>query len=150
MKDPYILVVEDDATCCDVIDLYLTSAGYYVHYIQNAYEALDFLRENPHTCDLIILDIMMPGMSGNELLEELKADEELKNIPVIMQSGADEDAIARSQQLGAVCSIQKPYELEKLKILTQDILAKKIVSIKATPSSGEDTVTTGGEEQHVA
>jgi len=66
--------------------------------------------------DLILLDVMMPGLSGYDVLEALKADEKLKSIPVILISGKDSDENeARGYELGAVDYIKKPFVRTEVK-----------------------------------
>ena len=66
--------------------------------------------------DIILLDVMMPGMSGYEVLEKLKADENLKSIPVVLISGKGSDENeAKGFDLGASAYIKKPFEKSEVK-----------------------------------
>lgn len=81
-----ILVVDDDTYLNDFYVELLTSEGYQVNSAFNGQEALDLIAKNPP--HLILLDIMMPVLNGNEVLERLKADEKTQKIPVIMLTNA--------------------------------------------------------------
>ena len=72
-------------------------------------------KENPP--DIILLDVMMPGMDGYEVCKKLKADEKTKNIPVIFVTGMDgKDDTSRGLELGAVDYITKP--VDPVKVMT--------------------------------
>jgi adenylate cyclase len=74
----------------------------------NGREALELLQANP--IDLVLLDIMMPDMNGYEVLERLKADPQLRHIPVIMISAIDEvESVIRCVELGAEDYLSKPF-----------------------------------------
>jgi CheY-like chemotaxis protein len=87
----------------------------------NGAEAFEYLRELLHTDktalpQLIISDINMPAMSGYELLEKLKADEELKNIPFIVYSGSsNERDVQLAYDLHAASYIIKPFDVSQIK-----------------------------------
>jgi two-component system, chemotaxis family, response regulator Rcp1 len=89
-----------------------------LHHVEDGVEAMAFLRqEEPYRCvpppDLILLDLNLPRKDGRELLAEIKADEELKRIPVIvLTTSSDEGDILRSYNLHANCFITKPGQLE--------------------------------------
>lgn len=74
--------------------------------------------------DLVLLDIMMPGMDGIEVLEEIFAKENLKNIPVIMLTAKTDPADEKkSREIGAVDYISKPVNIEKLIYKVKEILS---------------------------
>ena len=87
-----------------------------INAVRGGEEALDYLRrrgryaeEKPPTAGLILLDISMPGMNGFEVLKELKADSDLKKIPVIMlTTSSHEEDIVRSYEGGACSYVTKP------------------------------------------
>ncbi|MEX3947567.1 response regulator [Paraburkholderia sp. EG287B] len=117
----HILMVEDSPT-----DVMMTreALDYYkvlnpLHIAEDGVEAIEFLkREGKHANaprpGLIILDLNLPRKSGQEVLQELKTDPELKNIPVVVltTSKAEED-VAKSYGLHANCYITKPVDFEK-------------------------------------
>ena len=74
--------------------------------------------------DLVLLDIMMPGMDGIEVLEEILAKETLRNIPVIMLTAKTDPATEKkSREIGAIDYINKPVNIEKLVLKVKEILA---------------------------
>lgn len=107
-NDVTILVVDDNEVIIELIERNLGRAGYRVVGCTDSNEYREAcLAERPA---LIILDIFMPGKTGWEIIEELKQDSELADIPVIISSvkGRPED-IERSRSLGAADFIAKPY-----------------------------------------
>lgn len=92
---------------------------------RDAYVAMEILRNNAgesSMVDLLLLDINMPGMDGFELLEEMRASEVLRDVPVLIcsTSGYDKD-MERAQALGAIGYLAKPAELDKLKPFLEQI-----------------------------
>jgi CheY-like chemotaxis protein len=90
-----------------------------LHVVKDGVEAMSFLRrEGGHATvvhpDLILLDLNLPKKAGSEVLAEIKADEELKRIPVVIltTSNADED-ILKAYNLHANCYIAKPLDMEQ-------------------------------------
>ena len=86
-------------------------------------EALAWLRSAEKLPDLILLDINMPGLSGFDVLEALKADERLKSVPVVMLTSSDASAdVARAYELGASGYISKPSYLHDLRAVLGNTL----------------------------
>jgi CheY-like chemotaxis protein len=108
-----ILVAEDNEDTLFLLALQLQNSGYLVVEAQDGFEALAQLREKKP--DLVLLDLMMPGLSGFEVLEQMQADAELRTIPVIVLSAlADPDVISRCAGLGARDYVTKPYDPAEL------------------------------------
>ena len=80
----HILMIEDDKEMVMLGRLILEKEGYHVFSAYNGVEGLKILEEHSDDIDLILLDIMLPGMYGWEILEEIKTNETTKHIPVIM------------------------------------------------------------------
>lgn len=95
-----ILWVEDDSFLNNIIAQKLSEQHWELLYAREGVSALQMAhKEQP---DAIVLDILLPGMDGLELLAQLKADEKTKHIPVLMFSNLDDQAkIAQSKTLGA-------------------------------------------------
>ena len=90
----------------------------------NGREALELLRAKP--IDLVLLDIMMPDMNGYEVLEHLKADPQLRHIPVIMISAVDEiESVIRCVELGAEDYLSKPFNPTLLRARVGATLERK-------------------------
>ena len=83
-----ILVVDDNEMNRDVLSRRLEKQGYTIATAENGKRALDLIRQNPRTYDLVLLDIMMPEMDGYQVLEHMNADHELRNrLPLLCVEG---------------------------------------------------------------
>ena len=121
----HVLVVDDDANNRDVLARTLEKRGYTVVQASDGREALTLLEEDK-AIEVVLLDIMMPGMNGWETLQRLKADEATKPLPVIMISGLGEtDAVVRCLELGAEDYVQKPFVPTILKARVAAAVEKK-------------------------
>ena len=104
-----LLVVDDNPTNRDLLTRQLARHGYIVAAAADGTEALDKL--GARDFDLILLDVIMPGMDGVETLQRLKEDERLRDIPVIMLSSLDEvESAIRCIEAGAAEYITKPVQ----------------------------------------
>jgi PleD family two-component response regulator len=103
-----ILIIEDDLTTIKIISHLLVQNNFSVEFSQDAEEGLrKVFKEKP---DLILLDIMLPGMDGFQLLTKLKATRETSHIPVIILSSlADERNVIKGLEKGASDYILKPF-----------------------------------------
>lgn len=113
MSKPKILVVDDEKDLLDLIEYNLMKEGYLVYKAENGLEGLRAARAvHP---DLIILDVMMPRMDGMEMIEVLKKDDSLKEIPVIfLTARTDEQSEVRGLEKGADDYLPKPISSGKL------------------------------------
>ncbi|HHX89557.1 MAG TPA: response regulator, partial [Paracoccus sp.] len=110
---PLILLVEDEPAQRDVIAYNLAAEGYGVAEAQDGEEALLLVAENPP--DLVILDWMMPNLSGIEVCRRLKADPATRAIPVIMLSARlDVPDRVHGLETGADDYVSKPYSMAEL------------------------------------
>ena len=108
-----ILLAEDEKQIADMISFKLTNGGHQMLRAQDGEQALALAgRELP---DLILLDAMMPGLGGLEVLRRLKGDSTLRSIPVIMVSakGHERDVLSGLRG-GAIDYIVKPFSLKEL------------------------------------
>ncbi len=120
----HLLIVDDNGANRDVLSRRLEQMGYGVSMAKNGCEAMAAVRANAF--DLVLLDIMMPEMDGYEVLEQLKADESLRHIPVVMISASDEsDDVARCIQMGAEDYLPKPFNPTLLEARVGASLEKK-------------------------
>ena len=106
---PDVLVVEDHAETREMVVLYLARHQISVATASNAFEALDAVRAAPPA--VILLDLMMPQLSGQQFRRFLSADPRLAGIPIVVVSAipnADEEA----RRIGAVACIHKPVDLD--------------------------------------
>ena len=124
MKDkPIILVVDDQIQNVELLEAHLAPQGYEIVKATSGEEALGKLSSNK--IDLILLDIMMPKMSGLEVLERLRANEKTKTIPVVMVTALDQPSDrVRGLEAGADDFLTKPIPepalIARVRSLTRD------------------------------
>jgi len=120
----FLLVVDDLEANRNMLSRRLERQGYGVAIAENGRRALEMLRAE--TFDLVLLDVMMPEMNGYEVLQSLKADEALRDIPVIMISALSEvDSAVRCIEMGAEDYLPKPFNQTLLKARIGACLGKK-------------------------
>lgn len=109
-----ILVADDSSTNRDLLQRRLEREGYRILTAGNGHEALDCLQTE--TVGLLLLDVMMPEMDGEEVLQHMQADARMKSIPVIMVTALDEqDSVRRCLEAGAKDYILKPLDPAQLR-----------------------------------
>ena len=119
-----ILAVDDDALNLDLLAQRLSRQGHVVSTAVDGEEALVRVRERPF--DLVLLDVMMPRLDGYGTLARLKADEQLRAIPVIMISALDElTSVVRCIEAGAEDYLPKPFNPTLLRARIGACLEKK-------------------------
>ena len=112
MDSPVILVVDDEPLNLDIIEEFLTGKGqaYNVETANDGVEAMEKLTTDPNRYDVVLLDRMMPNMSGMEVLEKMSAHPELKYIPVILQTAkVSKEDILEGLKAGAYYYLTKPF-----------------------------------------
>ena len=108
-----ILIVDDTPASVQLLASMLREKGYKPRAATNGEAALEAARRL--TPDLILLDVNMPGMNGYELCKRLKADENLKQVPVLFISGVDDpDEKVRAFRCGGVDYVTKPFRIEEV------------------------------------
>ncbi|GIW40266.1 MAG: hypothetical protein KatS3mg076_0843 [Candidatus Binatia bacterium] len=116
MGDPVagtILVVDDDRDAREIIARMLESQGYTCVLAEDGPACLDLARRE--AIDVIVLDVMMPGMDGLEVCARLYADSELRKIPVILLTAKDDlDTRKRGMELGVSEFLTKPINKQEL------------------------------------
>lgn len=119
-----ILVVEDEEHLAIGIKYNLEAEGFDVLTVGEGRDALDVLKENPESIDLVILDLMLPGMSGYAVCDSLR--KQGNDVPVLMLSARTlvEDRV-RGYDVGADQYLQKPFDLEELISMTRNLLARR-------------------------
>jgi CheY-like chemotaxis protein len=124
MKNPSILVIDDEPDNFDVIETFLNGQDYVLHYASSGQEALAaFDAFNP---DLILLDVMMPEIDGIEVCRQIKSTLKRQAVPIIMVTAlnAKED-LARCLQAGADDFISKPVNAVELRARVHSMLRIK-------------------------
>jgi chemotaxis family two-component system response regulator Rcp1 len=124
-----ILLVEDNPGDVRLTKEALKEGKVYsnLHTVKDGVEAMEFLRregkyKDAPRPDIILLDLNLPRKDGREVLEEIKSDELLKRIPVVVltTSKAEEDVL-RTYNLHANCYVTKPVDLEKFMVVVKSI-----------------------------
>ncbi|NWF70278.1 MAG: response regulator [Chloroflexi bacterium] len=111
-QKPLILVADDDGDALKILKLILNRAGFVMESAQNGEKALQRARELKPA--LILLDTMMPTMSGYEALEHLRADPELSKIPVILISAGNPFDMVPGLQISADELLTKPTNVGEM------------------------------------
>jgi two-component system, OmpR family, alkaline phosphatase synthesis response regulator PhoP len=120
----HILVAEDDRDIAELIALYVRKAGWEPHLVGTGTDALAYA--SAHPVDALVLDIMMPGMSGLEVCRAIRADRMTSRIPIIVVTarGEDSDRIL-GLDLGADDYLSKPFNpnelIARLRALTRRV-----------------------------
>ncbi len=113
MPMPSVLVVEDESAQREVLAYNLEAEGFRVQQADNGEEALLIVSEE--TPDLIVLDWMLPNVSGIELCRRLRAKSDSRNVPIIMLSARSEETdLVRGLETGADDYMVKPYSVAEL------------------------------------
>ncbi|MFU8819649.1 MAG: response regulator transcription factor [Desulfurivibrio sp.] len=133
---PVILIVEDDENIQQLVGYNLVKAGFQVIYADNGEQALSLVfRDKP---DLVILDIMLPGLDGREVCKKLRHDPRSRQLPIIMLTARGaEDEISAGLDLGADDYITKPF--------SPKILISRIKSALRRGREAEGEGREGGE-----
>lgn len=112
-----ILIIEDETGVRDIAVTLLRSRGYEVEEAMDGEEALEILTEKPGEFDLVISDVVMPGMNGPTLIKEAK--DKLGNARVIFMSGYAEQELAKQLDDRAVSFLPKPFSVRQLSELVK-------------------------------
>ncbi|MFP4461833.1 MAG: diguanylate cyclase domain-containing protein [Thermotogota bacterium] len=140
MQKKQTVLIVDDVTQNIVILNNTLKAAYNTLFAKSGEEALKIARENKP--DLILLDVMMPGMNGFEVCKELKKDEALKNIPVIFVTALNDTGNeSEGLNLGAVDYIRKPYNIDIVKLRVRNHLKMKEYRDELIRLSNTDRLT---------
>lgn len=122
MEKSNLLIVDDDMAIREAMKEYFTLAHFNITTADNAFDTLDFLKNNPQI-DLVITDIMMPGMNGLELTDRIKSD---YDIDVIVITGYTEDySYEEAIKIGASDIVFKPVRFEELLLRIKRVLRER-------------------------
>ncbi len=124
-----ILVVDDEPNARSLLRLILVRAGFQVLVAQDGYEALNEVQKK--IPDVMILDIMMPGIDGFEVCKKLRENKETAALPIIMLSArADPESVKKGLSVGATRYMTKPVSPD---LLTEQV--NEVLSTEGLPSS---------------
>ncbi|HEY5619616.1 MAG TPA: response regulator transcription factor [Vicinamibacterales bacterium] len=108
-----ILIAEDDPDIADLVVHYLQKSGWETHVAPSGDKALAYARS--HQVDLVILDLMLPGMNGLDICRALRADQAKASVPIIMLTAkADEGDRVAGLEIGADDYVSKPFSPNEL------------------------------------
>jgi class 3 adenylate cyclase len=145
-----VLVADDNRMNRLLLGRSLEQQGHTVVFAEHGREALELLRQRPY--DVLLLDVLMPELDGYGVLEELKSDVHLRDIPVVMTSALDElDSVVKCVEMGAEDYLTKPINpvllnarvnasIEKKRLRDQQ---RELISKFATKEVAEDLLTSG-------
>lgn len=139
-KRQSILIVEDEEDILELIQYNLSREGYRVSGVRDGEEALDLIRRsNP---DLVVLDLMLPGLDGLEICRRLKADEITRAIPVIMVTAKGEESdVVLGLGIGADDYLPKPFSPRELVARAKAVLRRG--PVQEDRGAGERVVRDG-------
>ena len=136
MAKEKILVVDDEKDILDLVEYNLKQNGYKVSCVATGEEVLD--AADSFKPDLILLDLMLPGVDGFDVCKDLKSQPETKEIPVIMLTAKSEDIdVVTGLEIGADDYITKPFSPQVLVARVRAILRKKNKSLGSQKSSDQ-------------
>lgn len=120
----HILIVEDDPHIANGIQFNLEAEGYFVTVLGEGPAAVAFFKEHRQAVDLMILDLMLPGMSGYAVCEEIRQLD--ADLPILILSARTltEDRV-RGFNVGADVYLQKPFDLEELLSIVRNLLGRR-------------------------
>jgi len=126
-REPTVIIVEDDKNFANILQDYSRDHGYKSIMVSEGTNAVEIIRE--HLPDAVILDIMLPGKDGWQILKELKALTDTMHIPVHLMSAGDA-AANRVRREGAISFLKKPIDTDALDKLFTDIMLQSGAKFK--------------------
>ena len=145
----HILVVEDDRDIGDLIVHYLKNAGHQAHRLTSGAEVMDYLRTHP--IDLVVLDLMLPGLSGMAVCELMRSDAATSHLPVIMLTarGDESDRLAGFER-GADDYVTKPFSPKELVARVGARLRRPTAPDEKTDVSRYESITIDRDRHRVS
>lgn len=112
MAKACVLIVEDQEDFLELLKLVLEGEGYYVAAAEDGEKAIELLKQFRPA--VIVTDLMMPKVSGIDLIRYVRQRQELSKIPIIAASAAQTDSLNEAMQAGANEMVKKPVDFDKL------------------------------------
>lgn len=120
---PCMVVAEDDIDLGELLKIKFESLGFKVFIALDGVQALELIEQALPS--IVVLDIVMPGLSGMEVLQQIRATPAIAAIPVVlMTSNPLEKDIVRSLSLGIVAFVTKPFSLKDIATVVQGALSR--------------------------
>ena len=137
MKNNKILLVDDEQDILELLEYNLVKQDFGIVKCDNGEDALSVSRDQ--SIDLILLDLMLPGISGIDVCRILKNDEITKNIPIIMITAKGEESdIIKGLEVGADDYVTKPFSISVLSARIKSILRRNSYTEKSSINSFEE------------
>ena len=141
---PDILIVDDSISVRKALEITLRNHSISSASAVSAEQALELLADDPGAYDLLMIDVIMPGQSGVELCEQLRADPRYAALPVILMSGnVDDEVKEQAQQVGAGGLLKKPFRSEELIPLVQGTLEDARARRQSVPTPSHSRAEEG-------
>ncbi|TYO98121.1 two-component system phosphate regulon response regulator PhoB [Geothermobacter ehrlichii] len=138
MAKEHILIIEDEEDLLALVHFNLSREGYRVSAAQTGEEGLELARQRP---DLVLLDLMLPGVDGLEVCRRLRQDDATRELPIVMMSARGEEAdVVRGLELGADDYVTKPFSIRILLARVAAVLRRR-----GTAAPQEQEVLVHGE-----
>lgn len=143
-----VLVVDDEKDILELISYNLEKNGYIVTTAKSGEEAYDLIKEKHF--DLVILDLMLPGIDGLDLCKIIKSEKASQNIPIVMVTAKSEEADkVAGLEIGADHYVTKPFSPRELLAIVKATLRRKVTAIEEEPMEiirGDLVIHTGRHE----
>lgn len=122
---PEILIVDDSISVRRALEITLRNNAMQSRSTVSGEEAMELLHSGAYQCDAMLVDVIMPGMSGIDVCRAVKADGRYGGLPVILMSGNVDDEIrSQAREVGADGVLRKPFRSEELMPMVEGILAR--------------------------
>ena len=123
-RPPTLLIVDDEPDNLDLLEGMLARTPYHLVRAESGREAIDHLEQNPEGFDAVLLDRMMPGMDGIQVLKRMKEHPRLQSLPVILQTAAGSPTqVAQGLEAGAHYYLVKPFDRAQLVPIVEGAVA---------------------------
>ena len=119
-----ILVVDDEPDVAFTVEFTFRDLGYDIEHVENGEKCFEILEKATKKPDLILLDIMMPGMNGWEVFKKIKENPSWENIPIVFLTARIDHAAENAGKFLGEDYIEKPYEPKDLKERIMKLLEK--------------------------
>ena len=140
----HLLIVEDEQHLANGLRFNLEAEGYFVHVVETGEQGLTFIRDGKQAVDLVLLDVMLPGISGFDVAHELRATQNFIPILMLTARGRPEDVV-KGFEAGADDYLQKPFDLGVLFARVKALLRRKSWAIAPQPPAPADQLILDGK-----